>query len=133
MKTLLIISAVVLAVFGLSFFLVPAQVLSIYDPAYEDNLTLEFAYRYFGAAALGLAVVQFFARNAPQDSQALRAVLYGGFIGYAAALVVSILFQLSELALPSVWFNVALLGSFTLAFGYFAFVRKPNTASPPPS
>jgi len=133
MKTLLIISAVVLAVFGLSFFLVPAQVLSIYDPAYEENLTVEFAYRYFGAALFGLAVVQFFARNAPQDSQALRAVLYGGFIGYAGGVVVSILIQLSEVALPSVWFNVALLGIFTLAFGYFAFVRKPSTASPLPS
>ncbi len=133
MKTLLIISAVVFAVFGLGFFLVPAQVLSIYNPVYEENLSVEFAYRYFGAAALGIAVLQFFARNAPQDSQALRGILYGSFIGYAAAVVVSILFQLSEVALPSIWFNVALLGFFTLAFGYFAFVRKPSTASPLPS
>ena len=133
MKTLRIISVVVLAVFVLGFFLMHVQVLSIYDPHYEENLTLEFAYRYFGGALLGIAVLQFFARNAPQDSPALRGILYGGFIGYAAVVVVSILVQLSEVALPSVWFNVALLGSFTLAFGYFAFVRKPSTASPPPS
>jgi len=132
MKTLLIISAVIGAVFALGFFLVPEQVLSVYNPAYEENLTVEFAYRYFGAALFSLAVVQFFARNAPQASEALRAVLYGSFTFNAAGLVVSLLW-LSQGGVPSIWFNVALGVIFTLAFGYFAFVRKPSTASPPPS
>lgn len=132
MKTLLIISAVLGAVFGLGFFLVPGQVLSIYDPGYVESLTVEFAYRYFGTALLGIALLQFFARNAPQDSEALRGILYGSFTFYAAGVVVSLLL-LSQGGVPSVWFNVALGGIFTLAFGYFAFVRKPSTASPPPS
>ena len=133
MKTLLIIAAFVAAVFGLGLFLAPAQVLSIYNPVYEQNLDQEFAYRYFGAALLGFAVLQFFARNAPQTSEALRGILYGSFTINAAVVAVSILVQLSEVALPSIWFNVALNGIFALAFGYFAFVRKPSTASPPPS
>ena len=132
MKTLLIISAVLGAVFGLGFFLVPGQVLSMYIPGYEENLSVEFGYRYFGAAVLGIAVLQFFARNAPHDSEALRGILYGGFIGGAAVVVVHVL-VLSQGGPPSVWFNVALSGILTLAFGYFAFVRKPSTASPPPS
>ena len=127
MKTLLTISAVVLAVFGLGFFLVPAQVLSAYGVA-ETSIPTEFAYRFLGGAAISIAVVNFFARNAPPDSQALRGVLYGGIIGYGTGVIVSILIQLSELALPSVWFNVALFGVFTLAFGYFAFVKKPGAA-----
>lgn len=124
MKTLLIIFAVFVAVFGLGFFLVPAQVISIYGGDIQD----EFAWRYFGASLLGIAVVNFFARNAPRDSEALRGVLYGDVVGSAASLVVGILVQLSETPLPSVWFNVAVNGIFMLAFGYFAFVKRPGAA-----
>jgi hypothetical protein len=67
-KTLLIIFAVFVAVFGLGFFLVPAQVISIYGGDIQD----EFAWRYFGASLLGIAVVNFIRRRRWQCRESRR-------------------------------------------------------------
>ena len=101
--------------------------LAVYYGAVEENQAADFNIRFFGAAALGIAVISFFARNAPQDSEALRADLYGDFVASGAVAIVALLVQLSELAAPLLWFNVALNVIFTLAFGYFAIVKRPSS------
>ena len=126
MKTLLTISAVFSAIFGLGMFLVPAQFIAAYG---GDILAQgEIPWRFFGSSALGVAVVHFLARNAPPESVALRAILYGGFVGYASGLVVNVLVRLTEEAQTGNWLNIALSAIFTLAFGYVAFVRRPGAA-----
>lgn len=120
LSTFLAIASVLALVFGLAFLLVPAQLLSLY------GVTLEAAGqwigRYLGSAFLGLAVLTWFARNAPEGG-ALRAIVLGGFVLSVTGLIVAVLDGLYGLGNALVWSTVAIYLLLTLGYGYFQFVK----------
>lgn len=61
LSTLMMVNAIVGAVFGLGFVFAPGQVTSLYSP--EVGVTLRYVAQLFGAALLGFAVLTWVARR----------------------------------------------------------------------
>ena len=120
---LLVVSAVVNALFGIAFLLVPGTVLALYGgmsmEPYTENL--------FGAALIGFAVLNWFARNAP-EGQALRAVVLANLVGNTLVFILSLLQQLTGVVNVLGWSSVVISLLFALGFAYFLFKRPRATS-----
>ena len=131
LRILMIINAVVAAVFGLAFLLVPDQVSTQYG--IEASAELEYLARVLGAAFISFAVLTWWARNA-NDSTARRAIVLAFLIGNSAGFVVALMGQLDEIPNSLGWSTVVIYLLFALGYGYFQFVKPkpkevPHTAS----
>lgn len=126
LNTLMVINAVVAAVFGIAFILVPSQVVSLYGV--EETAALNFTGQLFGAALFGFAVLTWSARNA-SDSEARRAIVLALFLSDAIGFVVALLGQLGNVVNTVGWSTVAIYLLLASGFGYFQ-LRKP---APEPS
>ncbi len=122
--TLFVVTAIVTGLFGIGFVLAPAQVLAPYGV--EAGAELEYLGRTFGAALILVAVLTWSARNAP-DSPARRAIVLSIFVGDAIGLVVTLMGQLEGMVNALGWSTVAIYALFTLAYGYFQFLAKPQS------
>lgn len=126
LNTLMVINAVVAAVFGIAFVFVPGQVVSLYGV--EETAALNFTGQLFGAALFGFAVLTWSARNA-SDSEARRAIVLALFLSDGIGFVVALLGQLGNVVNAVGWSTVAIYLLLALGFGYFQ-LRKP---APEPS
>lgn len=120
LSTLMTITAVVSAVFGIAFALVPAQVSSLYG--IEGSAALNHIGRVFGAALISIAVLSWSARNAAQ-SDARKAIVLALFVGNAVGFVVALIGQLANAVSMLGWSNVAIYLILALGFGYFQFSK----------
>lgn len=120
LSTLFIINAVVAAVFGVAFLLIPNQVGSLYDV--EVNEILTFVVRLLGAAFIEIAGVTWLARNA-EDSTARRAIVLALFVGNAIGFVVALIGVINNVVAAVGWGNVAIYLLLALGYGYFQFVK----------
>ncbi len=120
LSTLLIINAVVAALFGIAFVLVPGQMISLYGV--DASAVLEYTGRLLGAAFVGFAVLTWSARNA-NDSAARRAIILALFIGDAVGFVVALIGQLNNVVGALGWSTVAIYLLLALGFGYFQFAK----------
>lgn len=118
--TFMAIAAVLALVFGLAFILAPAQLMSLYGVTLEAGG--QWVGRYLGSAFIGIAVLTWLSRNAPQG-EALRAVVLGLFILSITGLVVAVLDGLFGPGSGLVWSTVAIYLFLTLGFGYFQFIK----------
>ena len=121
LSVFLTIAAVLAFLFGLAFFLIPMQTVSLYgitlDPA------AQFVPRYLGATFLGVAVLNWLARSAA-SSEALRAILLGDFVLSALGLIVALWEKIAGEGNALVWSTVVIYLFLTLGFGYFKFMKK---------
>jgi len=120
LKLLFTLTAVVGAVFGLGFFLLPGSVLALYGVA-ADAAPVNLA-RLLGAAYLGYAALSWLVRDAP-DSPARRGIVLALFIAFAVGLVASVLGQLAGAVNALGWSTVVIFALFTVGFGYFQFMK----------
>jgi hypothetical protein len=120
----LTVAAVISALFGLSFLLLPVPLLAVYGIDLEPNGA--WLGRYLGADYLGLALMLWLARRAPQGG-ASDAILAGLFALTALGFVIALLHALSGLANALAWSTVLLFLLLALGAGYFRFV-KPSAA-----
>ncbi|MCK5317018.1 MAG: hypothetical protein KAJ55_03845 [Anaerolineales bacterium] len=127
LSTLMIINAVVTAVFGVSFVLVPGQIASIYGV--EASAILKYVGQLLGTAMVGFAVLTWSARNAA-DSQARRAIVLALFIGNAVGFVVALIGQLNNVVGALGWSSVAIYLLLALGFGYFQFAKSAREEAP---
>ena len=130
LRILLIINAVVAALFGLALVLVPDQMSAQYG--IEANAELEYIARLLGAAFISFAVLTWWARNA-NDSTARRAIVLAFLIGNSVGFVVALIGQLDEVPNSLGWSTVVIYLLFALGYGYFQFVKPapeeiPHTA-----
>jgi hypothetical protein len=118
-STLFTIGAIVTFVFGVSFILLPAQVLSLY------GITLDvgglFIARYLGASFLGIAALAWLARNAPA-SATRKAIELALFVTSLFGLVVALFDVFAGVGNGLVWSTVVIYLLFGLGFGYYAFL-----------
>ena len=120
LSMLMIINAIVAAVFGVAFLLIPDQMGSLYDV--EVNETLTYVVRLLGAAFVEIAVLTWFARNA-DDSAARRAIVIALLIGNAIGFVVALIGQINNVVGVMGWGSVAIYLLLALGYGYFQFVK----------
>ncbi len=120
LSTLFVINAVVAALFGLGFVLIPAMVLSWY--AVELNTPGLYVARLFGSALLTFGIISWLVRNGSGMAE-LRAIVMAFFIGDAIGFVLSLIYQLQGIANALGWSTVAIYLLLALGFGYFYFFK----------
>jgi hypothetical protein len=124
-RKLFVVNAVVAAIFGLAFVLVPGPTTDLYDvDLNEGGLMIG---QLFGAALLGFAVLTWFARDAKPSGER-QAILLALFVGDVIGFIASLLAQLAGVANALGWTTVAIYLLLGLAFGYFRFMAKEGMA-----
>lgn len=120
LSTLMVINAVVAALFGIAFVLVPGQIIALYGVA--ESAALKYTGQLFGATLVTFAVLTWTARNAT-ESETRRAIVLALFIGYAVGFVVTLIGQLGNVVNALGWSTVALYLLLALGWGYFHFAK----------
>jgi hypothetical protein len=123
LKTWMLISTVVAAVFGVAFVIVPGQVTATY------GVTADAAMRYlgqlFGVCLIGVAVLSWFAKDTP-ESEARTAILRALFVLNGLGFVVALVAQLSGVVNALGWSTVVIF--LVLALGWAYFLRAKPAA-----
>ena len=116
LKIMLLVNAVVAAVFGLALVIVPGEVAAIY------GLTADAGLRYvgqlFGLCLVGHVVLCWFAKDAP-ESEARTAIVRALFVTNGLGLVVSLVAQLKGVTNAVGWSTVAIYLLLSLGWAYF--------------
>jgi uncharacterized membrane protein YfcA len=123
LSTLLVIAAVIGAVFGIGFVVASGPLLSIYGITLDKAGTL--VAQLFGGALIALAVINWFARNVT-DPEARQAVVFGNLAGDVVGFVVILLGQLAGIANAVGWSSVAIYLLLALGFAYVQFIQPRN-------
>ncbi len=118
--TFMAIAAVIAFVFGLAFILVPVQTMAMYGVTLDVGG--QWLGRYLGSAFIGIAVLNWFARNAAQNG-AKRAIILGFFVLSITGLIVAVLDGLYGSGNALVWSTVVIYLFLALGFGYFQFAK----------
>ncbi len=122
LSTMMIINAVVAAVFGVAFVLVPSQLVSLYGIEDASEILL-YVGQLLGAAFVGFAVLTWSARNAT-DSDARRAIVLALLVSDGIGFIVALIGQLADVVNSFGWSTVAIYLLLALGFGYFQFVKQ---------
>jgi hypothetical protein len=121
-NTFFAIAAVLAAIYGLGFFLIPAQTVGLYGITLDVNG--QFVGRYLGSAFLGVAVLTWMARSLTSQ-EALRPILLGDFVISLTGLAVAVWDTFAGSGNALSWVTVVIYLFLTLGFGYFQFVASP--------
>jgi uncharacterized membrane protein len=119
-STFMVIYAVVSAVFGLGFVLMPGQLLPIYGV--EPDAALRLIGHFFGAALLSLAILSWLARNL-SNSEARRAIVLALFVGETLGFIMALIGQLNGILNALGWSVVVVYLVFALGLAYFQFSK----------
>ena len=120
LNNLLVVAAVIAAVFGVAFVLASGPLLAIYGITLDKAGML--VAQLFGALLIGFAVLNWFARNVT-DPEARQAVVLGNLAGDVVGFVVILIGQLAGIANALGWANVALYLLLALGFAYVQFMQ----------
>lgn len=120
LKNLMVLNAIVSAVFGIGFLLVPAQVMQLYG--FTVDAQLIYVGHLFGASLVGFAFLSWLARDAA-DSDTRRAIILALFVAEGVGFIVALMGQLAGTTNMLGWSTIAVYLLFALGFGYFQFAR----------
>jgi hypothetical protein len=126
LSILLTVTTVAALGFTIAFLFLPGQYLSIFG--LQANPATLWLSRYLGGAAFGYTLLAWFARNST-DSEARRAIVLAMFGAWGVAFIGLLLGQIAGMANSLGWIMVALMGLFTLAYGYFQFVKPHDSGA----
>lgn len=121
LSTLMVLNAVIAAVFGIAFVLMPWQVLSFYGV--QPSPELNYVGQLFGASLVTFAVLTWSARNA-DASDARNAIVLALLIGDGIGFIVALMAQLSGIVNTFGWSIVVIYLFLALGFAYFQFGKS---------
>ena len=124
LSNLLVVAAVIGAVFGVAFVVASGPLLAIYGITLDKAGSL--VAQLFGAALISLALLNWLARNVT-DPEARRAVVFANLAGDVVGFVVILLGQLAGVANALGWSNVAIYLLLALGFAYVQFMEPRRT------
>ena len=119
-KTFLIINAVIAAVFGIAFIVIPEQLLLLYG---NTNAAMEYLGQLFGAALIGFAILTWLVRDS-QNNEMLKAITLALSVSYAIGFVAALVGQLNGVLNELGWSTVVIYFFLSLGFGYFRFKKS---------
>ena len=123
-RTLFIVGAILLLIYGLLWFVLPAVGLNLHG---HDVTTTDLASvitRYWGSAYIAIAVILWMAKEADADSIGVRAIITGGFVMLVLGLLAAINDVLYGGPNAVIWVAVALYVIFGIWFGVLLFKKK---------
>lgn len=123
-NTFLAIAAFLAVLYGLGFFLVPAQTIGLYGITLDQNGL--FVARYLGSVFLGVAVLTWLARSLTSQ-EALSPILLGDFVISLTGLLVAVWDAFAGDGNALSWATVVIYLFLTLGFAYFQFVASPSS------
>jgi len=123
LKTWLLVNTVLPAVFGLALVLVPGTFIATYGVTADAGI--RYVGQQLGACFLGIAVLCWFAKDAPV-SEAHTAIFRALFVLNGVAFVVSLMAQLNGVMNAVGWSAVAIY--LLLGLGWAYFLRAKPTA-----
>lgn len=116
LKIMLLVNAVVAAVFGIALLVVPGAVIAIYGITADAGL--RYMGQLFGLCLVGHVVLCWFAKDAP-ESEARTAIVRALFVTNGLGLVVSLVAQLKGVTNAVGWSTVAIYLLLALGWAYF--------------
>ncbi len=120
LRNLLVINAIVALVYGISFVLVPATVLSLYGMTQGTSEAL--AGQFFGVALIAIGLLTWFARSVT-DSDAQRAIILALLISDVIGVIVSVLGTVNGVMNAVGWSAVGIYLLLALGYAYFQFMK----------
>jgi hypothetical protein len=123
-NTFLAIAAVLAALYGFGFLLIPAQTVGFYGITLDINGL--FIARYLGSAFLGVAVITWLARGLTAQD-ALKPIILADLVISVTGLVVAVWDAFAGDGNALSWATVVIYLFLTLGFGYFQFMAKPGS------
>jgi hypothetical protein len=117
---LMTVSAVVAVIFGIAFVLASGSLMPLYGATLNPAGTI--IAQLFGAALIGFAVVNWFARNAKGD-EALRAIVLANLVSDTIGFIAALLGQLSGVTNALGWSTVVIYLLLALGYAYFQFMK----------
>lgn len=123
-NTFLAAAAVLAALFGLGFFLIPAQTAGLYGITLDEGA--QFVARYLGSAFLGVAVLTWLARSLT-STEALKTIILADFVISITGLAISVWEALSGIGNALNWATVVIYLFLALGFAYFQFIAAPGS------
>lgn len=118
--TLMMVTTVVAGIFGIAFVLAAGPLMTMYGATLNPAGTL--IAQLFGAALIGYAVVNWFARNAKGD-EALRAIVLANLVADTIGFIMALLGQLSGVVNALGWSTVVIYLLLALGYAYFQFMK----------
>ena len=120
LSNLLVINALVALVYGISYQLAPAAVLSLYGVTQGPGEML--MARLFGAALIGIGLLTWFSRNV-KDTEAQRAIILAILVYCVIGVIVCVHGTVSGPMSAVGWTGVAVFLFFALGYAYFQFMK----------
>jgi hypothetical protein len=117
----MVAKAIVVAVFGIGFVLVPVFVASIYGMSLDAAGAL--MARLFGAAFIFEGIVLWFAKSGAISEKPVRGLVIAVVVSNAIGVIVTLLATLSGVWNALGWLSVGLYLVFGLGFAYFLFKK----------
>ncbi len=114
-KYFLVLSAIVLFVFGIGFLVAPVWSMGLFDITIEGGGIL--VVQLLAAAFLGFAALNWFGRHyaAPED---MRSIIFANFFADTVGFIVALYHRIDGVGNNWAWIPIALYLLFALAFGY---------------
>jgi len=121
LKLWMTIKAIVVALFGLGFLLIPASIATLFGTTTDDTGLL--LARFFGMAWVFEAILLWLAKNFPwpEAQKIVIAIVISNAIGLVLALVGAASGIFTGIM---GWLSVVLFLIFVLVFAYFLFIKK---------
>ncbi len=126
LSTLFAVTAIIALLFGLSFVLIPAMLLSLYGVEVNAN-GIQLA-RLLGAAFIGFGIISWLVRDSGWTAE-LRAIVLAFAVTDLLGFGISLTGQLQGISNALGWSTVVIYLLIGLGFGYF-YLRPPRIAAP---
>jgi len=123
-KTLFIVGAILLFLYGLLWFIIPGVGLNLHGHDVTATDLGSVIARYWGSAFLGIGVILWLARKGDDDSYGVRAIIWGGLVMCVTGLVAAIIDMMVTDVNGMIWISIVLYAVFSVWFAILAF-RKP--------
>ena len=123
-RTLFLVGAIVLFVYGLLWLVLPAVGLNLHGHDLVASDLASVIARYWGSAFVGLGVILWLAKEGDADSIAVRAIISGGFVMCVTGLVAAIIDKMQASPNALIWLSIGLYALFSIWFGALLFGKK---------
>lgn len=121
-KFWMVAKAIVVAIFGIGFLVIPEIMGSIYGMTFDPVSTL--MARLFAGGFIFEAIVLYLSRNTDRDDAANKAIVLGVVVSNLIGFIVCLLATLAGTWNALGWLSVGLFLVFGVVFAYFLFSKK---------
>lgn len=126
LKHLLIVNAVICFVYGITFLLTPATVLSLHGIVHDSGTKL--MGQFYGVELVAFGLLTWFARNAG-DSEARWAMVLALLISDVIGIIIAVLGTVSGVMNAFGWSGAAVYAVLAAGYAYFQFAKPSPSIS----